>query len=177
VTAFRKIFKSATTSQSAVRELLAFVFTQELLLPGKDVFLVAPWISNIAILDNRQGGFMSLNPEWARADIHLVDMLTALATRGARLHLHVSTDPHNHFFETRLKEALGDAGVSDQCLWKAHRLLHTKGVLTEQVLVSGSMNLTRNGIRILDESVDAFFDPAVVAGARVHFDSYEQDGY
>ncbi|NNU44774.1 hypothetical protein [Ramlibacter montanisoli] len=51
----RKIFKNATTSQSAVHEALAFVFTQELLLPSEHVFIVAPWISNIPILDNRQG--------------------------------------------------------------------------------------------------------------------------
>lgn len=173
--AIRKIFKNATTSQTAVRELLAFVFTQELLLPSQDLFVVAPWISNIAILDNRQGGFMSLNPEWARTDINLVEILTTLATRGARLHLHVNTDAHNRYFESRLKEALGDAGVPGQCHWKAHRHLHTKGVLTERTLVSGSMNLTRNGIRILDESVDVCFDPEMVAGARVHFESYEHE--
>jgi hypothetical protein len=171
----RKIFKNATTSHESVRELLAFVFTQELLLPSRDIFLVAPWISNISILDNRQGGFMSLNPEWSWGDINLVSVLTDLASRGARLHLHVNTDSHNRFFESRLQEALSDAGVSDQCYWKVHKNLHTKGILTESVLISGSMNLTRNGIRILDESVEACFDPVLIAGARVHFDLYEND--
>jgi phosphatidylserine/phosphatidylglycerophosphate/cardiolipin synthase-like enzyme len=171
--AVRKIFKNATTSQAAVHEALAFVFTQELLLPSEHVFVVAPWISNIPILDNRHGAFMSLNPEWARTDIHLVEVLTALATRGVRLHLHVGTDVHNRYFESRLQEALADAGVSGQCHWQVHRHLHTKGVLTDQVLVSGSMNFTRNGIRLLDESVDICFAPEIVGTARAHFESYE----
>lgn len=171
--ASRKIFKNATTSQAAVHEALTFVFTQELLLPSEDVFVVAPWISNIPILDNRHGGFMSLNPEWPRSDIHLVEVLASLASRGARLHLHVGTDGHNRYFESRLKEALADAGVSGQCRWEVHRHLHTKGILTDQVLVSGSMNFTRNGIRLLDESVDICFTPETVGAARAHFESYE----
>lgn len=171
----RKIFKNATTSQAAVKELLAFVFSQELVLPSKDVFVVAPWISNIPVLDNRQGGFMSLNPEWSRSEIHLVDVLTTMATRGARLHIHVNKDTHNLYTESRLHEALSDAGVSGQCRWRTHKNLHTKGLLTERVLISGSMNLTRNGVRILDESVDVSFDALAVATARVHFESYGHD--
>lgn len=173
--AVRKIFKNATTSQAAAQEALAFVFAQELLLPSEHIFVVAPWISNIPILDNRHGGFMTLNPEWARAEIRLVEILTTLATRGARLHLHVNTDSHNRAFELKLKESLADAGVQGQCQWKVHRLLHTKGILTDHVLVSGSMNFTRNGIRVLDESVDVCFAPEIVGGARTHFESYDHD--
>jgi phosphatidylserine/phosphatidylglycerophosphate/cardiolipin synthase-like enzyme len=170
----RKIFKNATTSQAAVLDALAFVFTQELLLPSEDVFVVTPWISNIPILDNRHGGFMSLNPEWGRVEIHLVDVLVSLATRGAQLHMHVGTDQHNRYVESRLKDALADAGVSNKCLWKEHPYLHTKGILTDQVLVSGSMNFTRNGIRVLDEFVEICFAPEQVGAARTHFDSYEK---
>jgi hypothetical protein len=171
----RKIFKNATTSQSAVKEMLAFVFSQELILPSKDVFVVTPWISNIPILDNRQGGFISLNPEWSRSEIHLVDILTTIATRGARLHVHVNKDAHNLYAESRLHEALSDAGVSGQCRWRSHKLLHTKGLLTDRALLSGSMNFTQNGVRILDESVDLTFDVQAVATARIHFESYGQD--
>lgn len=170
----RKIFKNATTSQASVQEALAFVFTQELLLPSDHLFIVAPWISNIPILDNRKGGFVALSPEWPKSDVHLVEILATLATRGARLHLHVGTDSHNRYFESRLREALADAGVEGQCQWKAHPYLHTKGILTDQVLVSGSMNFTRNGIRLLDESVDICFAPEIVGGARTHFESYER---
>lgn len=173
MTVLRKIFKNATTSQAAVHEALVFVFTQELLLPSEDLFVVTPWISNIPILDNRHGGFMSLNPEWPRTDIHLVEVLAALATRGVRLHLHVGKDSHNLYFESRLKEALADAGSTGQCRWQVHPDLHTKGILTDRVLVNGSMNFTRNGIRLLDESVDICFVPEMLAAARAHFESYE----
>lgn len=55
MSAMRKIFKSAVTSQSAVREVLVMVFATELLAPSKEVFIVAPWISNIVIFDSRLG--------------------------------------------------------------------------------------------------------------------------
>jgi hypothetical protein len=87
----------------------------------------------------------------------------------------VGLDAHNHWFETRIKESLEDAGVPDQCRWKAHRHLHTKGILTDRALVSGSMNFTRNGIRVLDEVIELCFAPRFIADARVHFESYEHD--
>ena len=64
----RKIFKSAVTSQHAVREVLSMVFAQELLAPSREVFIVAPWISNIVIFDSRLGQYATLNPEWAKRE-------------------------------------------------------------------------------------------------------------
>lgn len=172
----RDIFKNATVSQSAVRELLSFVFAQELLAPSKHVFFVAPWISNVAVFDNRLGQFDSLNPEWGKRDVRLVEVMVAMASGGAAIHIHTRPDAHNKHFRMRIEEAMTDAGTADLLRWKnddPH--LHTKGILTDRVSIRGSMNLTENGVAINDELITVSYDPADVAAMRVHFDSYEHE--
>jgi phosphatidylserine/phosphatidylglycerophosphate/cardiolipin synthase-like enzyme len=169
----RKIFKSAVTSQHAVREVLSMVFAQELLAPSREVFIVAPWISNITILDSQLGQYATLNPEWGKREIRLVEVLMAIAANGTALHIHTRPDEHNKTFKRRILEAMTDAGLHDQLRWSdrnAH--LHTKGVLTDRVLIDGSMNLTESGVALNDESVTVSFDPEQVATARMHFELY-----
>lgn len=171
----RKIYKGAVTSQHAVREVLTMVFAQELLAPSKEVFIVAPWISNIIIFDSQIGQYATLNPEWAKREIRLVEVLVAIAANGTSLHIHTRPDDHNKVFKRRIQEALGDAGLLDQLRWTdRNALLHTKGVLTDRVLIDGSMNLTESGVALNEEAVTVSFNPAQVAEARVHFDLYEQ---
>lgn len=169
----RKIFKSATAAQSAVRDVLTAVLTQELLLPSRDVFIVAPWISNVVVFDNRVGQYASLNPEWARREIRLIEVLAALCASGGRLHVHTRPDSHNQPFLLRLQEALADTGVSDRWSRRQHERLHTKGLLTDRVLIDGSMNITESGVAFNDEAVTVSFDAHAIASARVHFETYE----
>jgi hypothetical protein len=170
LTSTRKIFKSAVTSQAAVREVLVMVFAQELLVPSKEVFIVAPWISNIVIFDSRLGQYATLNPEWSKREISLVEVLVAIAGNGTVLHVHTRPEEHNKAFKRRIHEAVLDAGLGDQLVWvDSNAALHTKGVLTESALVDGSMNLTERGVGVNDEAVSVWFDPERIAEARVHF--------
>lgn len=169
----RKIFKSATASQNAVREVLTLVFAQELMSPSRDLFLVAPWISNIVVFDNRLGQFSTINPEWGRREIRLTEVIVAVGSHGTKVHVHTRPEVHNKQFEWRIKEAMSDAGVGDRLLWQSDALLHTKGLLTDWVCIDGSMNLTESGVALNDEMVTISYDPADVSAARVHFESYE----
>ena len=167
----RKIYKGAVTSQHAVREVLTMVFAQELLAPSKEVFIVAPWISNIIIFDSQIGQYATLNPEWAKREIRLAEVLTAIAANGTTLHIHTRPDDHNKVFRRRVHESLGDAGLLDQLHWiDRNPLLHTKGIWTDRVLIDGSMNLTESGVALNEEAVTVSFDPKQIAAARVHFD-------
>ena len=170
----RKILKNATTSQHAVRDALSIVFTAELVTPSADLFIIAPWISDVSILDNSTGQLQALNPEWPNADIRLVQVFTALASIGTRVHIYTRPDTHNDAFITKFSEAMYAIGSPPGC--KAARVskLHTKGLLTEWALIDGSMNLTFNGIWTNDESVSITTEDAAVAGARIHFESYGQ---
>ena len=171
----RKIFKSAITSQHAVREVLSMVVAQELLMPSGEVFIVAPWISNIVIFDSRLGQYAALNPEWAKREIRLVEVLVAIVANGTALHIHTRPDDHNKMFKRRILDAITDAGLHDELSWSdTDAYLHTKGVLTDRVLVDGSMNLTESGVALNDEAVTISFDPEQIATARMHFELYGQ---
>jgi phosphatidylserine/phosphatidylglycerophosphate/cardiolipin synthase-like enzyme len=169
----RKIFKNATASQNAVREVLSFVFAQELLSPSQDLFLVAPWISNVVIFNNHLGQFSSFNPEWGRREVRLTEVIVAVASSGTMIHVHTRPEPHNKNFEWRVKQAMSDSGVTDRLLWKEDALLHTKGLLTDRVCIDGSMNLTESGVALNDETISVSYDPTDISAARVHFETYE----
>jgi phosphatidylserine/phosphatidylglycerophosphate/cardiolipin synthase-like enzyme len=168
----RKIFKNSTALQGAVQEVLGFAFAQELLTPSKSIFLGAPWISNIAIFDNRLGQFSALNPDWGKRDIRLVEVLGAAATNGSRIHVLTRPDQHNQYVEGRLKAAMSDAGLSDALNWKAKPLLHSKGLLTDRFYLDGSMNLTESGVHLNDETIALSYEESDIALARVHFEDY-----
>ncbi len=171
----REILKSAVTSQHAVREVLSMVFAQELLAPSRKVFIVAPWISNIVIFDSRLGQYATVNPEWAKREVRLVEVLVAIVANGTELQIHTRPDDHNKIFKRRITEAMTDAGLQDKLYWSdKNAKLHTKGILTDRVLIGGSMNLTENGVALNDEAVTVSFDSDRVAATRVHFEIYGQ---
>lgn len=165
----RVIFKSATSAPHAARDALAMVLAHELIVPSDVIYLLAPWASNVVIFDNRLGQFDGLNAEWGRREIRLIEVLVAIAQNNTRLVVRVKPDTHNLPFCNRLKDALTESGMLDQCQLTEHGLLHTKGLATASALVSGSMNFTMNGIAINDESLLVTFDPAKVAAARIEF--------
>jgi phosphatidylserine/phosphatidylglycerophosphate/cardiolipin synthase-like enzyme len=169
----RRIFKSAVTSQNLVRELLQFILLGEILAPGERRFwLVSPWISDVVLLDNRAGGFNAVNPEWTSGEIRLVQILTDLMSRGVPLGVATSLDSHNDAFLARLREASEQLGLLDRLEVVRRPSLHTKGVLSFRGLLSGSMNLTYNGLELNDEMVVYDTTPRALAEARLNFESY-----
>lgn len=168
----RHIFKSATTAPNAARELLSLVLAEEILLPSKTLFLSAPWVSDIVIFDNSTGQYGGLNPEWGRRDIRLIEVLVAIASNDTRLDIRVRPDPHNTPFGKRLKGALGDAGLTESCKWTEIPDYHTKGLMTDRVWISGSMNFTERGIGLNAEMLTADFDPDRFAQVRYQFTNH-----
>ncbi|MFN8765058.1 MAG: hypothetical protein ACK5ZC_11340, partial [Pirellulaceae bacterium] len=54
--------------------------------------------------------------------------------------------------------------------------LHLKGLLGQDYYLSGSMNLTYNGVEINHEGVSLNRSPEAIAEARIHFqENYEAD--
>lgn len=169
----RRIFKSAVTSQNLIRELLQLMLLGELLAPGGErAWLVSPWISNILLFDNRAGGFGSVNPEWGNREVRLVEVAVNLIARGTPLGIATSFDTHNDAFIATVIEAAEEAGLSDQLLVVQRQHLHTKGVLLKRGLLTGSMNLTYNGLELNDEMVVYDTNAKTLAEARLNFESY-----
>ena len=169
----RRIFKSAVTSQNLIRELLQMMLLGELLSPGGHRnWLVSPWISNIMLFDNRAGGFSTINPEWGKREIRLVEVLTDMMARGTALGIATSTDTHNDPLIAELTTAVEEAGLSNQLRIVRRQHLHIKGVLLKRGLLTGSMNLTYNGLELNDEMVVYDTMPKTLSEARINFESY-----
>ncbi|WP_314376149.1 phospholipase D-like domain-containing protein DpdK [Sphingomonas paucimobilis] len=169
----RRIFKSAVTSQNLIRELLQMMLLGELLSPGgQRTWLVSPWISNIMLFDNRAGGFGTINPEWGNREIRLVEVLTDMMARGTALGIATSMDPHNDPLIAALTTAVEEGGLSDQLKVVRRQHLHIKGVLLKRGLLTGSMNLTYNGLELNDEMVVYDTTPKTLSEARINFESY-----
>lgn len=168
----RRIFRSAVTSQDVVRELIQMMCLAELLAPSREVWLVSPWISDFVLLDNRSGRFDSINPQWQRREIRLVDYTLQLMTSGTRVIVVTRHNTHNQAFLSRLGDRATEAGLGDSIEVIQRERLHTKGILTTGGLLMGSMNLTYSGLELNEESVYYETSAEAIAKARVEFRNY-----
>jgi hypothetical protein len=169
----RRIFKSAATSQNLIRELLQMMVLGELVAPGGErAWLVSPWISNIVLFDNRAGGYGAINPEWGSREVRMIEVMTDIMSRGTSLGIATSLDEHNVPLIEALTEAADEAGLADKLCIVRRQHLHIKGVLLKRGLLTGSMNLTYNGLELNDEMVVYDTAPKTLAEARINFESY-----
>jgi hypothetical protein len=142
------------------------LFIAELLHPSAPLWIVTPWISDVVVIDNRAGRFTGLLPGLPHRSIRLTEVLLAQTQRGGTIVIACRPDDHNRGFVEQLEARAADVGVSAQLICRYSSELHEKGLLTRHLLLSGSMNLTYNGLRRLEESILVTDDTDVVARAR-----------
>jgi len=169
----RQIIRSSSTSNAEIRELLEGVFAAELLRPSRCLWLVSPWLSDIELLDNRSGAFASLDPQWGPRQIRLVEMLGRLLELGTEVIIATRPDRHNESFLRKLEDVARAAGDESRITFHRSPTLHTKGILGDDFYISGSMNITFNGIEVLQEGLLFTTDAESVSNARIAF----IDGY
>jgi hypothetical protein len=158
-TAGRTIHSRAGDRQ--LPDLLQAIFTAELVAPSRCLWVVSPWVSDIPVLDNRANAYVTLNPQWPRGDVRLSSVLATLLDVGTTVHLAVRPDTHNRDLVERLQ-------AREWPLFLHHaEELYEKGLLGDELYLSGSMNFTYNGIRINEEAVHFHASPAVVAENRI----------
>jgi len=137
----------------AIRYLLQSLFVTELLSPSKKLWLVFGWISDVEIIDNRTREFNSLEPDWGNTMIRLSKILKALLTRGSEINLIIRDVPHNtqRDFFRKIMEYKQEFPT----LIKYHldQTIHNKGIVGDDFIFTGSMNLTHYGITVNDESL------------------------
>ncbi len=168
----RRIFKTVNTCQHEIEELLQFLFVGELLSPSNRIWLVTPWISNVPILDNRTGSMSALDPTWGKRKIRLIEVLLRLMNLDVEVMIVTRPDEHCKRFTTILNDAVADYGIEDRIQIIFRKELHTKGFLTQASMITGSMNLTYNGLYLLDESVIFDTDAQYIGQTRLNFEKY-----
>jgi hypothetical protein len=164
----RNAFTTQTTGRTEIRELLEAIFVAELLRPSESIWLVSPWISDIDILDNRCGQFSSIVPKWGLRQIQLSEVFAQIMSHS-RVHVVSRPDPHNDAFLRKMIDLgrASDATANLQVLIRD--TLHLKGLLGQDYYLSGSMNLTHNGIEVNEEGISLNRSPEAIAEARIHF--------
>lgn len=165
----RRIFRSSSTSNAEIRELLESLFAAELLSPSRCLWLVSPWLTDLELLDNRAGAWSALEPQWGPRQIRLTELLGRVLEMGVHVVIATRPDAHNDQFLRKLDDLVKSSDV--ESLLTVHRkaTLHHKGFLGDDFYLSGSMNLTFNGIEILDEGVTFETDREATESARIAF--------
>lgn len=170
----RLIVKSAEGNREEVRDLLESILAVELLSPGAELWLVSPWITDVPILDNRSGSYSGLDPTWPKRHMSLAELFGNLLERSPNTNLYVVTRPSEDSstarFCERLRNIVGLSGNLDRLSLNDRREnLHTKGLIGDQVALSGSMNFTNNGISVLEETVQFQIDEQTVSQFLISF--------
>ena len=157
----------------AVRDLFQSIFIAELISPSPKLWLFFAWISDVEIIDNSAREFAALEPDWPAAPIRLSQVLRALLARAVQIRLVIREDGHNDYFIARL-QAL-KARYGDLIKWTVEKSFHAKGLLGSDYFLSGSMNLTLNGISVNGEHLVFRTDPAAVAEQSIEMESHWED--
>lgn len=160
----RMIHSRASARQ--VPDLLQAIFVAELLAPSRCLWLVSPWVSDIPVIDNRANGFLTVEPQWVRAQVRLSQVLVKLLEMGTTVHLATRPDSHNDTFRDRMRRQAEPEGLP-LVIHPPVEDLHEKGILGDGFYLSGSMNFTHNGVSINEEAVHFSTDPAFVAHNRI----------
>lgn len=147
-----------------IEPMLSTALLAELLFPGPGLWLVSPWISDVAVLDNSRGDYDSVVPEAAARMYRLSDMLSALAESGALVTVVIRPDAHNERFRNVLKRrtARPIRVVEDPDV-------HEKTLCGDTWLLTGSMNFTLRGMQVNDEAMSYQLNPTAAAQARLEF--------
>ncbi|MCW0021398.1 phospholipase D-like domain-containing protein DpdK [Rhizobium sp. BT-226] len=153
----------------AVRDLLQSLFVAELMSPSPKLWLFFAWISDVEVIDNSARQFAALQPDWPSAPIKLSEVLRALLSRGIQIRLIIREHGHNDYFIAKLQALKAIFG--DQVRWTIEKSFHAKGLLGADYFLSGSMNLTLNGISINGEHLVLRTDPPTVAEQTIELES------
>lgn len=150
----------------AIRDVLQSLFAIELLRPSRRLWIGFGWISDIEILDNEARQFSALQPDWPATSIRLSTVIEAVAAKGCDVVILIRDHANNRGFIERMRP-MQQAGLIRMLIAPD---FHEKGLLGDDYVLSGSMNLTWHGVTVNDEHVLLRTDPASVAERRLQLE-------
>lgn len=163
----RQIMTKSFVGKQHIKQVLSSILMGEILCP-KEIWLVSAWVSDFEILDNRGGAWDLLNPSWGHRTVTFFEMLETAVRNGCRLNVIVKKHPTNDQPVAILKKSLEHfvnfyfEEVTD---------LHTKGLLTKNAFLGGSMNFTYSGTNRNEEMMLLDRDHNVIANTGLEFAS------
>ena len=167
----RTILKSQIQRQAEVADLLQSLFALELVAPSRAIWIVSPWISDIPVLDNRAGEYATIiDPHWGERWVSLSEVLGRVLRTGTYVQLGIRVEhEHTDLFVERMTSIAERDGGRDRLTITRDDNLHLKGLLADRWYLAGSMNLTANGVQILEEGIRYTTIESEVAEARINY--------
>jgi phosphatidylserine/phosphatidylglycerophosphate/cardiolipin synthase-like enzyme len=150
----------------SAESILSTALLSELACPGESVWLVSGWITDIEVLDNRQGAFDPVLGDSSQPFWRLSQVLALIAAAGTRLHVVTRPAAHNEMFLRNLRAAVTDSTRLHITLDPA---IHEKTICGREWVFSGSMNFTVNGLGSNEESVTYLVSEREAAQAQLDF--------
>ncbi|MFF2351866.1 phospholipase D-like domain-containing protein DpdK [Kitasatospora sp. NPDC058115] len=167
----RRIITIGAGETRLLNDLLQNLLVSELIAPSARFWVLSPWISDIAVIDNSSGQFKSVLPALPIRPIRLTEVLVELSRRGSDVRVVVRNDARNTMVVERLTN-LAPAGPRPTV--RVERVVHDKGMVSERFHVHGSMNFTFFGQRVNQEGVTVVSDPDQIARAQVTYQNRYQ---
>lgn len=165
----RSLRTTAFGSREELADALQCLFVSEVLMPSTPLWIVTPWISDVPIIDNRAGRFAGLIPALPERWIRLGEIIEQQLIRGGSLVVACRPDGHNRSFTDQIQRRSRDLDREQRVRISLSPELHEKGILFANAFLSGSMNLTYNGLRRLEEVVHLTDESDAVARARAAY--------
>jgi phosphatidylserine/phosphatidylglycerophosphate/cardiolipin synthase-like enzyme len=159
----RQIFSRSHQASPELSDLMASIFTLELMACSREIYIFSPWITDWPVIRNEHAQIRALTPDVALSDLWLSTVLGLLAERGSTIRIVCRQTQHNDEFLRRLPHEI-EVRRRDQ--------LHSKGLLTDQLYLNGSMNFTYQGLNYNDETVEVTSDPATIAKVYLEFSAF-----
>ena len=165
----RSLRTTAFGSREELADALQCLFVSEVLMPSTPLWIVTPWISDVPIIDNRSGRFAGLIPALPERWIRLGEVIEQQLIRGGSLVVACRPDGHNRSFTDQIQRRSRDLDREQRVRISLSPELHEKGILSANAFLSGSMNMTYNGLRRLEEVVHLTDESDAVARARAAY--------
>lgn len=167
----RTIFINNRFGIRQLKETLSNLLISSAISPS-EIWLVSPWLSDFDLLDNRSGDWDALNPAWGSRRVGFSELLSFAIEAGCNLNLVTNNDLINDAFEERLKQILNGPGLLR--VVKSEKL-HTKGLLSKDYFLAGSMNFTYSGTHKNEEQVVLNIDKDTILEAKLEFEDLYGD--
>jgi hypothetical protein len=161
----RRVMTAGGGPTTEVQQLLHMFFASELVRSSSPLWIVSAWLSDVAVIDNRGGELLSVAPGLPTRRLGIVEVIHELVVRGGDVRVVVREDPHNRSVIARLRD-LGDRTTAGRLTVEARAELHDKLMVSDRLVLEGSMNLTHRGATRNEEGVRVVGDPDDVATQR-----------
>jgi len=165
----RTISKSSWQRRHDASDVLETIFAAEMVTPSRCLWIVSPSISNVPVLRNEALTFRFCDVGWGQRPVRLSEVIVELVRRGTTVLLATRPEGHNRLFLQQIEQSCADIGHASRVRCRTAETLHETGIVGDSFYLSGSMNMTHEGLELLEEVLHFTTHIETVSQTRVRY--------